>query len=79
MNTFDESYFCPFCSEQFAFCGCDQEEGDSAPFSNIRPCQDCGVGEPVLFHFAGDPVARCVYCHNSKRVVGVSTIEDDWF
>ena len=79
MNTFDASYFCPFCSEQFAFCGCDQEEGDPAPFSNVCPCQDCGVGEFILFQFGGDPTQRCVFCHNDKRVVGVSTTEEDWF
>ena len=77
MNTFDESYFCPFCSEQFAFCGCDQE--DSGPFSAVRPCQNCGFETAVRFQFGGDPTQRCLSCHNNARMVGVSTTEEDWF
>lgn len=77
MNTIDESFLCSTCGEQYAYCGCPNE--DSAPFSNVRPCQNCGFEATVLFQFAGDRTERCVFCHNNARFVGVSTTEADWF
>lgn len=45
----------------------------------IYVCDECGYDTISLFYFAGDNSGRCDYCHNNKRVVGVSTSEGDWF
>ena len=77
MNKFDASFHCPFCSERYEYCGCQNE--DSAPLYAMLPCGDCGFEGHALAYFAGDNTGRCAYCHNNKRVVGVSTSEADWF
>ena len=77
MNTIDESFFCSTCGEQYAYCGC-PNEATWFP-SALLPCGDCGFEGHALTYFAGDIVGRCAYCHNNKRVVGVSTTEADWF
>ena len=62
MNTIDESFLCSTCGEQYAYCGCMNDEAE--PFSQERECSNCEGLFPVLFLMGGSPVERCADCHN---------------
>jgi hypothetical protein len=78
MNTIDESFLCSTCGEQYAYCGCPNDEAPE-PVDGFAVCAVCDFTVRGLFYLNGDSTGRCDYCHNSIRMVGVSTTEADWF
>jgi len=78
MNTIDESFLCSTCGEQYAYCGCMNDETEE-PVDGFAVCAVCDYTVRGLFYLNGDSTGRCADCHNTNRIVGVSTTEADWF
>lgn len=51
---------------------------DENPFTRERECEACGDFSPVLFFHAGDPVERCLPCHNVARGAGGYDPREDY-
>lgn len=51
---------------------------DENPFTRERECEACGDISPMLFFHAGDPVERCLPCHNVARGAGGYDPHEDY-
>jgi hypothetical protein len=66
ISLWDTSTHCAYCSEQYAYCGCENDEIPE-PVDVFAICAVCDYAVSGLFYLNGDSTGRCAGCHNANR------------